>query len=65
MQDLEDDVTAGFKLVHGWEVDNPKVGVAGVIRQIRERMGSEEEARPVYLSIDIDVIDPSMAPGSE
>jgi hypothetical protein len=49
-QDLEDDVTAGFQLIHGWAVDDPAIGIAGVIRQIRERFGPEEEQRPVYVS---------------
>lgn len=64
-QDLEDDITAGFQLVHGWDVDNPEIGVKGIIKQIQERMGGIDQQRPVYLSVDIDIIDPSMAPGSE
>lgn len=63
-EDLSDDITAGFKLIHGWALDDPAVGIAGVIEQIRERFGPIEEQRPVYLSIDIDVLDPSYAPGT-
>lgn len=35
-------------------------GLAPVLRSIRERMGQ----RPVYLTLDIDVLDPAFAPGT-
>ena len=35
-------------------------GVDEVVQQLRERIGS----RPLYISIDIDVLDPSHAPGT-
>jgi len=37
------------------------VGVKGIIDLILERIGTEV---PVYLSVDIDVIDPGLAPGT-
>jgi agmatinase len=36
------------------------IGVAGVVRRIRERVGDA----PLYISIDIDVLDPAHAPGT-
>lgn len=36
------------------EIDS--IGVEGVIRKLRDRVGTE---RPVYLSIDIDTLDPA------
>lgn len=35
--------------------------MAGIVSRIRERVGTE---RPVYLSIDIDTIDPAFAPAT-
>lgn len=57
-QDLEDDVTAGFKLIHTYEIDD--IGVNGIVKAIKARVGDG----PVYLSLDIDVADPSAAPAS-
>ncbi len=39
---------SGIKTIHAWEIDN----------------FSFDEAGPVYLSIDVDVLDPAFAPGS-
>ena len=36
------------------------LGARGVIERIRERVGQ----RPVYVSVDIDVLDPAFAPGT-
>jgi agmatinase len=35
-------------------------GIAGVVRRIRARVGDA----PVYVSVDIDVLDPAAAPGT-
>ena len=56
--DLERDAELGFKTVHCDELQNH--GVDHVVRRIRERVGE----RPLYLSIDIDVLDPAHAPGT-
>ncbi len=56
--DLEDDRELGFAVVPSTEVDG--LGVAGIVERIRARVGE----RPVYLSIDIDVLDPAFAPGT-
>jgi agmatinase len=57
-QDLADDVALGFHVVPGAEIDD--LGARGVLERIRERVAD----RPVYLSIDIDVLDPAFAPGT-
>jgi len=41
--------------------DIEEMGTAGIIKAIKERVGNT----PTYLSLDIDVIDPSMAPASK
>ncbi len=56
--DLEQDKEFGFRIVHCDEFQNH--GVDHVIRRIRERVGDS----PLYLSIDIDVLDPAHAPGT-
>jgi agmatinase len=57
-QDLEDDAVLGFQVVRAddYEVD----GVAGAVERIRRRIGDG----PVYVSVDIDVLDPAHAPGT-
>jgi agmatinase len=57
-QDLVDDESFGFSIVHCHELES--IGVPGVISRIRERVGDA----PVYVSIDIDVLDPAHAPGT-
>jgi agmatinase len=57
-QDLLDDVELGFQVVASVEMDD--IGTQGVVERIRERV----QERPVYLSIDIDVLDPAFAPGT-
>jgi agmatinase len=56
--DLEDDKTLGFQIVRAddYEVD----GVRGAVDRMRARLGDG----PVYVSIDIDVLDPAHAPGT-
>jgi agmatinase len=56
--DLARDAELGFKVVHCDELETH--GVDHVIERIRERIGN----RPLYLSIDIDVLDPAHAPGT-
>jgi agmatinase len=57
-QDLQIDEELGFKVVHCDEFET--IGITGVIERIRERVGDH----PLYLSIDIDVLDPAHAPGT-
>jgi agmatinase len=56
--DLERDAELGFKTVHCDELQSG--GVEHVVKRIRERVGEH----PLYLSIDIDVLDPAHAPGT-
>jgi agmatinase len=57
-RDLEDDAVLGFQLVRSddFEVD----GVSGVVERMRGRLAEG----PVYVSVDIDVLDPAHAPGT-
>lgn len=52
------DIDVGFALISTDDIDD--YGVEAVIRQIRKRIGDS----PVYLSLDIDVIDPGLAPAT-
>jgi len=56
--DLANDEELGFKVVHCDELEAH--GVDHVVKRIRDRVGDN----PLYLSIDIDVLDPSHAPGT-
>ena len=56
--DLTDDAGLGFATVSTTEV--ARRGVDEAVDRIRERAGR----RPVYLSVDIDVLDPAHAPGT-
>jgi agmatinase len=56
--DLSDDKALGFATVS--TADVARHGVDQAIDRIRERAGD----RPVYLSVDIDVLDPAHAPGT-
>lgn len=57
-QDLVDDQELGFQIVPSVEIDD--LGARGIVERIRERVGE----RPVYVSVDIDVLDPGFAPGT-
>ncbi|MCW2934305.1 MAG: Agmatinase, partial [Actinomycetia bacterium] len=56
--DLADDKRFGFRAIRASDIDH--LGIAGTIQAITERAGD----LPVYLSVDIDVLDPSFAPGT-
>lgn len=51
----------GFLRIHADDVDD--IGTAGIVDTIVNRVGLSPD-QPVYLSIDIDVIDPGLAPGT-
>jgi len=57
-EDLERDVQLGFRVVPAADVEH--LGTAGMISAIAARVGD----RPVYVSVDIDVLDPAFAPGT-
>ena len=56
--DLEDDAALGFQIVRADDYETD--GVAGAVDRMRRRLGDG----PVYVSIDIDVLDPAHAPGT-
>jgi agmatinase len=56
--DLEEDAELGFRTVTAMEIE--RIGVEGTLSRIRERVGDA----PLYISIDIDVLDPAHAPGT-
>ena len=56
--DLIDDARMGFGIVTSMDVMHQ--GVAEVVAGLKERIG----ARPLYISVDIDVLDPAHAPGT-
>lgn len=57
-QDLVDDQQLGFQIISC--VDVERQGLTVALERIRARVGD----RPVYMSVDIDVIDPGSAPGT-
>ncbi|KAF2088916.1 Arginase/deacetylase [Saccharata proteae CBS 121410] len=57
--DWEDDTQQGWERISSDDID--EIGAKGIISSILSRVGTET---PVYLSIDIDVIDPGLAPGT-
>jgi agmatinase len=56
--DLTDDTQLGFQVISAPEVD--AIGIPGMVERIAQRVGD----RPVYVSVDIDVLDPAHAPGT-
>jgi guanidinobutyrase / D-arginase len=56
--DLEEDAELGFRTITAMEIE--RIGVEGTLSRIRERVGDA----PLYISIDIDVLDPAHAPGT-
>ena len=56
-QDLEENRGLGFTTVLARQLD--EIGVAGALRVAAERLRS-----PVYVTVDIDVLDPAFAPGT-
>lgn len=57
--DYVDDTNQGWTRISSDDID--EIGTKGIIDAIMGQVGTE---KPVYLSIDIDVIDPGMAPGT-
>jgi len=57
--DYENDGYCGFQIVEAREID--KIGTDGIIKRIKDRVGTD---KPVYLSIDIDTLDPAFAPAT-
>ena len=76
LSDYENDGYCGFEIVEAREIDT--IGTAGIIKKIHDRVGTSESLscgkpkltiisghkNPVYLSIDIDTLDPAFAPAT-
>jgi agmatinase len=56
--DLRADTAVGFSVISAPEADD--LGVAGIAERVADRVGD----RPMYVSVDIDVLDPAHAPGT-
>ena len=52
------DAGLGFRTVSAMDIE--RIGIGGVVAAIRERV----QDRPLYVSIDVDVLDPAHAPGT-
>jgi agmatinase len=57
-EDLAEDAGFGFAVMGTWEIES--IGIAGYVERIVDRVGDH----PLYLSIDIDVLDPAFAPAT-
>jgi agmatinase len=57
-EDLSEDAQFGFTVLGTWEIES--IGIDGYVTRIREQVGDN----PLYLSIDIDVLDPAFAPAT-
>ncbi|KAF9486490.1 Arginase/deacetylase [Pholiota conissans] len=55
---LANDAEVGFQVISTDDIDD--LGIPTIIKKIRQRIGDS----PVYLSLDIDVIDPGLAPAT-
>ncbi|ORY16950.1 arginase family-domain-containing protein [Clohesyomyces aquaticus] len=56
--DLRNDVRCGFEIVKARDID--RIGVAGIIDKLKNRVKHSK----VYISVDIDVLDPAFAPAT-
>lgn len=56
--DMRNDLHCGFHTITARDLD--RVGAHGIISRIKERVGASK----VYISVDIDVLDPAFAPGT-
>jgi agmatinase len=57
-EDLLEDAGFGFVTMGTWEIE--RIGIEGYVERIRDRVGGA----PLYVSIDIDVLDPAFAPAT-
>lgn len=57
-RDLANDVLCGFEIIKARDID--EIGITGIIDQIKSRVGDGN----VYISVDIDVLDPAFAPAT-
>lgn len=55
--DLRNDARCGFDIISARDID--RIGVSGIIKKLKQRVADSL----VYISVDIDVLDPAFAPG--
>ncbi|KAF5332760.1 hypothetical protein D9611_005098 [Ephemerocybe angulata] len=58
ISDIVNDMAVGFQIITTDDIDD--LGIPEIVKRIRRRVGNS----PVYLSLDIDVVDPGMAPAT-
>lgn len=56
-EDSKNDLRCGFASITARALD--RLGIDGVVEQLKGRVGDSN----VYISVDIDVLDPAFAPG--
>lgn len=56
--DVRNDMRCGFEIVRARDID--RVGISGVIDSLKKRVAGSK----VYISVDIDVLDPAYAPAT-
>ena len=56
--DWKNDKRCGFEIITARDID--KIGIDGIIDKLKARVGETH----VYISVDIDVLDPAYAPGT-
>ncbi|KAI7696654.1 putative agmatinase, partial [Hortaea werneckii] len=59
LSDYDNDGYVGFSIVEAREIDT--IGIDGIIKKIWDRVPHDA---PIYLSIDIDTLDPAFAPAT-
>jgi agmatinase len=57
-KDLRNDKRCGFEIIKARDID--RIGIQGVINALKKRVGNTK----VYISVDIDALDPAFAPGT-
>ncbi|KAF2492080.1 arginase family protein [Lophium mytilinum] len=56
--DVRNDIRCGFEMIKARDID--RIGTAGIIKKLKERVAGSK----VYISVDIDVLDPAFAPAT-
>jgi agmatinase len=57
-KDIRNDLRCGFEVVKARDID--RIGVQGIIEKLKKRVAGSK----VYISVDIDVLDPAFAPAT-
>jgi agmatinase len=57
-KDLRNDLRCGFEMIKARDID--RFGVHGIIDMLKKRVAGTK----VYISVDIDVLDPAFAPAT-